>query len=74
MSSDLKDARWQLAIETAEQDGADFFALDYGTKEMYLAAAQLYLGGGASRDEIAELAAKFREEPVEATYDDIGGL
>lgn len=60
MSSALKDARWQLASEMAVDDGVDFYAADYFVQEGYLDAAQNYLSGGASREEIDALAAKFR--------------
>lgn len=62
MSSNLKDARWQLAIEWAAEDGKDFLDLDYYWKNLYLDPARLRLDL-ASEGFIALLAAKFREGP-----------
>ena len=62
MSRDLKDARWQLAEEMATGDGFDFSKLGFFMKNGFLEAAQNYLAGGASRDEITELARRFRED------------
>lgn len=61
MSSDLKDARWQMAEEMAAEDGADFYSMADDTKEIYLTVARRRLAV-ASLDSIAELAAKFRKE------------
>lgn len=62
MSSALKDARWQLAHGYAEEDGADFFKMDYGVKEMYLDAAQKFLDKHGTPSLIEALAAAWRTE------------
>ena len=62
MSSDLKDARWQLAEGMAIEDGADFHNMEYATKELYLTVAQQRLAV-APQATIEELAAKFRKDP-----------
>lgn len=62
MSSDLKDARWQLAEEMATGDGFDWYAIGYTMKSGYLAHAQERLDN-SDQAEIDRLAAKFRQEP-----------
>lgn len=59
MSSALKDARWQLALGYAEEDGRSWDDLDFHWKERYLGAAQARLGL-APEAVIDALAAKFR--------------
>lgn len=61
MSSDLKDARWQLAEEMATEDGVDLYNMDYATNELYLTVAQQRLAV-APQSTIADLAAKFRKD------------
>lgn len=43
MSSDLKDARWGMAMWLAYTDELDWYDLTYEHKEMYLSAAQVEL-------------------------------
>lgn len=62
MSSDLKDARWQLASEMAGDDGMDFYAMDYVVKSSYLGHAQAHIDSYGDTDMISRLAAKFRKE------------
>lgn len=62
MSSDLKDARWQLAEDLATEDGADFHEMDYATKELYLTVARQRLAV-ASPTVVEVLALRFREGP-----------
>lgn len=61
MSSDLKDARFQLARDMATEDGKNFWSMRYQDRTAYLDAAQYYLEG-ASEEDIAKLAKKWREE------------
>lgn len=61
MSSDLKDARWQLAEEYATEDGKDFYAMEFDWQNRYLTAARTRLGL-APNEVIEALAAKFRKE------------
>lgn len=61
MSSNLKDARWQLAIDWAAEDGKDFLDLDYTHKQHYLDPARLRLGL-ASTETIDALTERFRKE------------
>lgn len=60
MSSDLKDARWQLAEEMATEDGVDFFDMEYETRELYLTVARQRLAV-VPQSTIEELATKFRK-------------
>lgn len=61
MSSDLKDARWQLAEEMAVEDGVDLYNMLDGTREIYLTVAQQRLSV-ADSDTITDLATKFRKD------------
>ncbi|QZD97608.1 hypothetical protein SEA_PLATTE_12 [Microbacterium phage Platte] len=61
MSSNLKDARWQLAIDWAAEDGKDFLELDYHWQDRYLEPARRRLSL-ASTETIDALAARFRTE------------
>lgn len=58
MSSDLKDARWGLAMTRAEQNNLDWYALRYEEKDYFLSAAQQELD--AFPDEIPYWAGEFR--------------
>lgn len=40
MSSDMKDARWGLAMAMSQDDDVDWYAMDYVVKEFYLRVAQ----------------------------------
>lgn len=60
MSSDLKDARWQLASTMAEDDGFDWYQIGYHMKAGYLDAAQIRLITAPSL--VPELAEKWRKE------------
>lgn len=62
MSSALKDARWQLALGYAEEDGHDWDALNYAAHEQYLAAAQAFLDKHGTPRLIEALASAFRSE------------
>lgn len=43
MSSDLKDARWGLAMHFAGRMDKDWYAMDYAEKQELLSAAQMEL-------------------------------
>lgn len=60
MSSDMKDARWQLALGYAEEDGNEWDKLDYKYHEAYLQSAQAFLDKHGTRGIIEALAAQFR--------------
>ncbi len=60
MSSDLKDARWGLAMWYAASDGMDWYAMDYTVKEGYLRVAQERLE--EEPDDIPYWADVFRNE------------
>lgn len=36
----MKDARWGLAMAMSQDDGMDWYAMDYVVKEVYLRVAQ----------------------------------
>ncbi|AHL18522.1 hypothetical protein ISF9_052 [Microbacterium phage vB_MoxS-ISF9] len=61
MSSDLKDARWQLGFSMAEEDGVDWFEAGFHVRAGYLSAAQTRLDANPER--IPALAEKWREHP-----------
>lgn len=61
MSSDLKDARWQLAMEIAYDDGKDFYEMGYPLKSAYLAVAQNRLNSAWGQEQIPALAQRFRD-------------
>lgn len=63
MSSNLKDARWQMAIDMARKDGHNFLSLGFRVKEAYLGIATNTLESDRFRDNpelIENLAARFR--------------
>lgn len=59
MSSDLKDARWQLAEQMCEMVGINFFDLEYIDKQKVLDSASCILSM-AGDWKIRELAKTFR--------------
>lgn len=61
MSSDLKDARWQLAEDMATRDGFDWFKIGPIMKNGYLEHAQSRLNN-SDNSEIERLAHRFRTE------------
>lgn len=59
MSSDLKDARWQLTTQLTEELGiGEFMELPYPIRDRLLYSAQQFLEQ-APRSTIAELAKKW---------------
>lgn len=60
MSSDLKDARWQLAEEIAEEDGKNIHTMSYAVRLAYLDVAQSRLDSAWGAENVKRLAAKFR--------------
>lgn len=61
MSSELKDARWQLASELASQDHVDFYKAANYVQESFLQMAQGAIEAADDPAEVSRLAAKFRE-------------
>lgn len=62
MSSDLKDARWQLAYDMAEEDGFDPYSMGFYMKAGYLDTAQERLDSASGQEMIEQLAKRWREE------------
>lgn len=62
MSSDLKDARWQLAEGYAEEDGINIYDFPGPLTEGYLNSAQKFLEEHGTREMIEALASAFRSE------------
>lgn len=71
MSSDLKDARWGLAMARADQNDFDWYAMSYADKEFFLARARVELD--ANPEDIAYWAAEFRreDEDYDPKWDDV---
>ena len=61
MSSDLKDARWQLACDIADADGFEWDKIGFHMRAGYLGMAQGHLNANPER--IPALAEKWREHP-----------
>ena len=61
MSSDLKDARWQLAYGMADADGFEWDKISFHMRDGYLGTAQEHLNANPER--IPALAEKWREHP-----------
>lgn len=60
MSSDMKDARWQLALDYVAEDGYDWGNLEYEVQEAYLYDAREHLEKIGTRELIDSLAKRFR--------------
>lgn len=60
MSSDLKDARWEVAAALAKADGDDLYEMAYLDKSFYLGEAQRKLDN-TDPAIIKQLAAEFRK-------------
>lgn len=65
MSSDRKDARWQLASEIARVSSFDFYGPDTKTRGLYLEMARDCLQD-APPEHIKALAARYRDEDIES--------
>lgn len=62
MSSKLKDARWQLAIDQAKDDRLNFYEMSYAGKQECLDSAQEWLESYGNTEIIDALAARFNKE------------
>ncbi|QAU07349.1 hypothetical protein SEA_ALLEB_14 [Microbacterium phage Alleb] len=62
MSSDMKDARWQLAIDIAEEDGKSLYGMSYMMQRGYLDVAQKRLDSAWGAENVEALARRFRTE------------
>lgn len=62
MSSNLKDARWQLAERYAEGDGIDIYDFPGPVTEGYLNSAQKFLEENGTSEMIEALASAFRSK------------
>lgn len=60
MSSDMKDARWGLAMTKAEHNNLDRYNLRYEERDYFLTAAQMELD--AFPDEVEYWAGEFRSK------------